>query len=153
MALRGYIPKHGKALWTKTPSGAAQLRREAFRKAAKEVRVEKFRKRIASATPQTTARRRQYNARVADWIQEVENKWCRVWLAVSALTGRIEYKKATQCHHRRGRKLTRLGDLLMLESEWVPVSASGHDWIDKNRARARELGLLAPKGEYDTWPK
>ena len=99
------------------------------------------------------------------WLARPENKLCRVW-QVSA-EYRAEYygfhinegieieqvRTATQCHHRRGRRLTKRGDLLLLVSEWVPVSAGGHNWIERNMAKARELGLLAPVGEYDTWPK
>lgn len=92
---------------------------------------------------ETASRKRRYNARVKVWLTQPENRFCHVF----------PNHKATQCHHRRGRMLTKKGDLLFLESEWVPVSAAGHQFIDANRETARILGLLAPAGKFNTWPE
>jgi hypothetical protein len=117
------------------------------------------RKTISKATAKTAARRRAYLKALKRWQMLPENTYCRVWLLSDkfrrelAKSGKPSRRPfATQCHHRRGRVLTRHGDLLLLVSEWVPVSAAGHDWIDRNRSEARKLGLLAPHGEYNTWP-
>ncbi len=154
-----YIPKHGKAPWTTTPSGAAALRLAARRK--QRQRAPKVRRRIAAATPQMQARRRRYRERVKVWLTLPENRLCRVWLLSDAF--RDEHVKAngypggpllaSQCHHKFGRKLTKQGDLLLAGEYWIPVSMAGHVWLDANKDKARELGLLAPKSQYDTWPK
>lgn len=52
---------------------------------------------------------------------------------------------ATQCHHYRGRR----GVLLLDKRFWIPVSASGHLWIENNRKIAQSLGLLARAGEWE----
>jgi hypothetical protein len=55
---------------------------------------------------------------------------------------------ATQCHHSRGRR----GTLLLEKRYWIPVSAEGHSWIDRNPKQARELGLLCQPGQYNAPP-
>lgn len=120
----------------------------------------KVRRNIKRVTKQTASRRVKYNRRVKVWLTEPGNDQCTVFLASPAfrlylqnLNGALTTPRATQVHHVRGRRLTKQGDLLLEEKFWRPVSMTGHQWIDANRAKARELGLLAPFGEYNCWPK
>lgn len=106
-------------------------------------------RRIASATPQMQARRRKYLKLSRAWLAEPEQQFCMVSLIVPE----VPVQRASQCHHRRGRLLTKQGDLLLLESEWCQVSMAGHLWIENNKSLARELNLLAPVGEFNTWPE
>jgi hypothetical protein len=160
MSLYGYVKKNKPALWTKIypqqhsalhppcpPKKKANLSSKKFSQRSNSIQSRKPLKRIASATPQMAARRRRYNLRVKDWLQQIENKWCKAWEAFG------ESKLATQCHHKNGRKMTREGDLLLAEQFWIPVSASGHDWIHKNIEQARKLGLICEAGRYNSWPK
>lgn len=139
------------------PAARKQNRRKASLTAKSDLRrferglireSKKVRRNIKRVTKQTAGRRAKYNRRVKVWLTEPRNYWCRVWMLVRGV-----HIRATQCHHRAGRRLTKQGDLLMEEKFWCPVSMSGHQWIDAHRAEARELGLLAPFGEYNCWPK
>ena len=108
---------------------------------------------IRKIRPELASRKRRYNARVKVWLTEPGHRFCWVMIARLRAGEDVIQLPATQCHHRRGRILTKKGDLLFLEGEWTPVSAAGHAWNDTNRERARELGLLAPAGKYNTWPE
>lgn len=93
--------------------------------------------RIRASTPARAKERRNYNAEVKEWLK---GKDCAVAAALN--WGKT---KATQCHHKNGRR----GKLLLYKPFWVPVSAKGHFWIDSNPVRARELGLLCDLGGYN----
>jgi hypothetical protein len=54
---------------------------------------------------------------------------------------------STQIHHRWGR----IGRLLNYVPGWVAVSAEGHDDINRYPDRARGLGLLCQKGQYNSY--
>lgn len=113
---------------------------------AKPLAPKKVRKRIPCLTSEKAAQRRIYNARVKVWIV---GKPCAVYRVIPA----------TQCHHQRGK----LGDLLLDERFWIPVSAGGHARIDSNREWARHtfaflqdgraLMLLCAKGQFNTMPR
>ncbi|MDE2020476.1 MAG: hypothetical protein KGJ13_09095 [Patescibacteria group bacterium] len=125
--------------------------------------VQVMRRPIAHQTPDQRRRNRLYLRALRPWLAQPENRLCQVWKRSAAF--RFECREnyprycwpdlqlATQCHHKRGRRKTREGDLLLAQEWWTPVSAAGHDWIDRNRDEARRLGLLCEAGEYDTWPK
>jgi len=101
-------------------------------------------KRLRSVRSRATGRtgqERLYRERLADWLREPQNRWCRVYLL---LVGKRV--PATQCHHYQGRR----GMLLLYEPFWIPVSWEGHRWIDEHRERARFLGLLCPLGRYNS---
>jgi hypothetical protein len=66
-----------------------------------------------------------YNARVKVWIV---GKKCAVF----------PNKKATECHHVRGR----WGKRLFEEQYWLPVSRAGHDQINNNPDWARENSFI-----------
>jgi hypothetical protein len=55
-------------------------------------------------------------------------------------------KPATELHHGRGR----LGELLMNQEYWIPLCAPCHRWVHDNPAAARNLGLLAEMGQWNT---
>lgn len=66
------------------------------------------------------------------------------WCAVVPHDGR-QRNRATEIHHTRGRA----GTLLLDERYWLPVSASGHDFIHDNPKLARDLGYLCKPGEWN----
>lgn len=137
MSLRGYKKKYGPAPWTMAfPGDVAKLTPQ---KLAVLVRQPARRKFIRRESRQHARGRAEYNARVEEWLLLPANQWCRV----AQLLG-WKPRRATQCHHIRGR----LGPLLMCERFWCPVSADGHAWIDANRDEARRLGLLAQRGDW-----
>ena len=76
-----------------------------------------------------------YNAEAAAWLP---GRRCAVF----------PEKKATQCHHVRGR----LGPLLLDKRFWKAVSMEGHDFIHNNISKARKLGLLAMPGYWNVAP-
>ena len=128
MIARRTIPRP-KALWTQLP-GARLMPSPKGRQREKNgaagsrtfTRSKSFvqsRKPVRKIRPETASRKRRYNTRVKVWLTQPENRFCKVF----------PNHTATQCHHRRGRILTKKGDLLFLESEWLPVSAAGHGWI------------------------
>lgn len=172
MSLRGYkkkwerVPYEGprarmKAALAATAAVerlAAICKRETRKawKAGKKL-APKPRKKIRRERPELRRRRAEYRKLLPAWLALPENRTCRVW----ELSGAFRREKmmsghpmrATECHHVYGRKLTRRGDLL-LAFEWcAPVSREGHRWIEENPDAARELGLLAPVGKWNTWPE
>jgi hypothetical protein len=44
---------------------------------------------------------------------------------------------ATQVHHRKGR----VGSLFLDENFWLPVSATGHKWVEEHPEEAYKLGF------------
>lgn len=57
--------------------------------------------------------------------------------------------KSRDVHHVRGR----VGSLLLDERFWKAMCRQHHDWINRNPDAARELGLLAQPGEWNTTPR
>ncbi len=87
----------------------------------------------------STTRRRSLNAyakAARAWKAQPENRACRFPGC---------RRPATDIHHTRGR----IGSLLTDTRFWVPVCRSHHDWIGANPASARDLGLLAPLGQWN----
>ena len=52
-----------------------------------------------------------------------------------------------EVHHLRGKASE---PLRHDRRDWLLVSREGHGWIDRNRAKARELGFLCPVGKFGT---
>jgi len=73
------------------------------------------------------------------------NPWCE-WALRQAPPQHI---RSDQVHHYRGR----IHRLLLMEEFWIAVSAAGHDWINRNPDAARKLGLLCPKGQWNSIPR
>lgn len=120
-----------KALWTKLPR---------YRKRAQA----KPRKFIRARTPSRAKEERVYRKRVKLWLLLPWAKWC-----VACEPRGLSIQRATQCHHAFGRR----GNLLLLEKHWMPVCSRCHSWVHNNVQKARELGLLAPLGHFNTQPK
>ena len=119
----GYKPKHKKRSYL---GPAAE---------AKPKRTVAVRRQIRSRTPQRARDEAKYRARVKVWIV---GKKCVICQSPSVV-----------CHHKRGRR----GVLLLYEPLWVPVCNSCHDWIhDRKPGFARQLGLLAPIGQWNNPP-
>jgi len=93
-----------------------------------------------------SAKKRAYHARRDVWLTEPKNRWCEahehIW------PSQTKPEPATECHHVRGR----LSGLLMLEKFWMPICSSCHIWVHANIERARELGLIAAKGDWNRMP-
>lgn len=73
----------------------------------------------------------------------IENPWCAWGLRQNP----PEYIRSEQIHHKFGR----IGRLLNYQPGWLAVSAKGHDWINRNPAAARGLGLLCQLGQYNSY--
>lgn len=101
-------------------------------------------KRIARNTKKRAQQGRIYRARVKVWLELPENVICRVTVALGKMP-----LKSKEVHHKHGRR----GELLLCEKYWIPVSNCGHQWIHSNPQKARELGLLAPLGQWNQMPK
>lgn len=69
---------------------------------------------------------REYSKRRKAFLEA--NPWC----AVKAETA------ATEIHHVAGR----IGEQLLDERDWLPVSRDGHNWIHAHPKEAREAGFL-----------
>jgi len=80
----------------------------------------------------SASRRRQYRERAREWLI---GRACAVY----------PHLAATQVHHAKGR----MGNLLMDERYWIPVSAAGHRWVHAHPLEARELGLTLSRNAHD----
>ena len=90
----------------------------------KPVKKEKKPRRyIRVRSKKRAAQERKYRQRVKEWI---EGKRCAVFPEL----------RATQCHHQKGR----IGDLLLNEDFWLPVSGAGHVFIHQYPKVAYEKG-------------
>lgn len=104
-------------------------------------------RRIKRRTTKRAKDERTYNARVKVWLTLPENRICKA--CPQLLVENSEPAPAAQNHHRYGRKR----ELLMDERFWLPVCAPCHDHIHRSPALSRELGLLAPLGQWNQMPK
>lgn len=116
------------------------------------------RKRIRSSTPRRARELSRYRQRVKVWLTLPENKFCGAHIWVNGVpraslnpAGVVDFSKlpkapSTQCHHRRGR----MGKLLLMEEHWVPVCDDCHRWIHSHVEKARDIGLIAPLGLWNT---
>lgn len=107
--------------------------------------------------PSTVAKRKatreqndRYRNRVREWIKGKQCVGCLI-SAVHGETDEFPVRRATQCHHKHGRG--NRGELLMVERLWTPVCGACHVWIHANVEAARQLGLYAPRGEWNRLPK
>jgi len=57
--------------------------------------------------------------------------------------------RLNEVHHMRGRA----GSLLCDERFWIALSKQGHRWVHENPEKARNMGFLCAKGEWNTPPK
>lgn len=90
-----------------------------------EIAKEALKKGIAKRSPKRAKEEREYNKEVKIWLV---GKMCAVF----------PNRKATQCHHKRGR----IGKLLLDKRYWLPVSDEGHRKIENNPDWARENGFI-----------
>ncbi len=125
MALYGYKPKHGKALWFKIKHGNAA--------------PNKPRRRIRTHSKARAKREREYEKVKAVWLpQHPTCAACRLRHLTPRATDDV--------HHSRGRT----GPLLTMSEFFIPVCRSCHDWIKDNSTEARRLGLICEKGKCNT---
>jgi hypothetical protein len=103
------------------------------------------RKFVRSRTPKRAKEEREYNRQVKIWKQSPDNKYC---FACRPVFDRWPYS-ARDCHHWAGRQ----GDLLLYKPFWKPVCSQCHAFISNNIAKAIELGLRAPKHQWNQMPK
>lgn len=61
----------------------------------------------------------------------------------------VSGQPATMNHHVRGR----LGTLLFDKRFWCATTFKDHRWIEDNKEKARELGFLCQRGEWNVAPK
>lgn len=79
---------------------------------------------IAKVSPKKKAVMALYAAKKKVWIK---GKMCAVF----------PEKKAVDIHHKRGR----IGELLLDENHWLPVSRKGHIKIEQNPLWAKQMGF------------
>lgn len=70
---------------------------------------------------------REYASRRKKFLARPENQRCRVFPEL----------RATEVHHMKGR----VGDLLLDEHYWLPVSREGHENIELNPEWAKQMGF------------
>lgn len=99
---------------------------------------------IRRNTPEREAENRRYNEAVKIWLRQPENRHCVVALILG-----WGIRSATQCHHQRGR----IGDLLLDQRFWLPVSAAGHQWIGMYPRQSKGLGLIAVPWNHQPGPE
>lgn len=145
MSLRGYKKKWGPALHMLAfpPKPIAIESRTLNRKP---------RTRIRAVSKSKAADKRKYRERVKVWLTEPANVVCKACrpIMLAMIMHECGSELATQCHHKHGRGWN--GELLLYEPLWIPVCCDCHDWIHRNKTRAREINLLAPKGQWNEKP-
>ena len=139
------------ALWTRTRKGKAQLARAAKAKAAKRekkavARRTAPRKRIAARSDRMRKRNAEYRLIREQFLRE--HPWCEACSQIYGLTGKRGLHPANDVHHRQGRAASLLTDV----SKFLSVCRTAHIWIDANRDKARELGLLCKRGDWNKQP-
>ena len=160
MSLQNYIKKGKPANWVTAFPG--QVRKVSAKPVVK-ARQKPVRRRSTARIKADRA----YNKRVKVWLMEPGNGSCRACelrnpkqdvechfsVDGPAIRGEsVVVNFSNQCHHQFGRG--HHGELLMVEKFWIPVCSDCHDWIHhREPAKARELGLLAPLGQYNNPPK
>ncbi len=107
------------------------------------------RKPVRAQSRTRAAQMRKYRAARARFF--VQYPWCQCCSLIAPhsqglLDGiRIEPHPATEIHHTRGRT----GTLLLDERFWEGTCRWAHIWIGAHPAKARELGLLCAKGDWN----
>ena len=147
-----------KAIWTTLRAGKAQLAKAAKVKASKlaqkaAARRIAPRKRIAPMSGRMKARNEEYRKVRHAWmtLPDGTRRTCSACLKIQYPTNvrPMEFlHDATEPHHSRGK----LGKLLCDTRFWIPVCRTAHTWIDANREKARELGLLCKRGDWNKQP-
>ena len=103
---------------------------------------------VASRKAAEVDLKNKYRARVKVFLKMPENQfcWCCFWRGVSKV------RRATNVHHSHGRGYHL--ELLLIEYLWIPCCSKCHpEWIHNNIDAARDLGLYAPRGEWNRIPK
>lgn len=136
-----------KALWTTLRAGKAQLAKAAKVKATKLAQKAVARriapmKRIAPMSERMKSRNAEYR-KVRDAFLK-EYPFCGACGFIQNLNRRGAHY-ATEVHHLNGRA----GKLITDTDKFLSVCRPAHIWIDANREKARELGLLCKRGEWN----
>jgi hypothetical protein len=100
----------------------------------------KYHGKIKSLSTKRASETRTYSRLKRAWMSRSENQICHV-----AGCG----KKATDLHHSRGR----IGRLLNAEEFWMALCRTHHNFVHSNPSQAREMGLLPPIGQWNTFPR
>ena len=109
------------------PSSAAMKSRKPVNRVSKE---QSRRKRLYAVIAKTF----KLEHPLCECCQVINPAWKRQW--------------STDVHHTHGK----IGDLLFYVPWFKAACRDCHQWIDANRAEARELGLLCPRGEWNVQP-
>ena len=70
--------------------------------------------------------------------------WCEACVAIRNVHA-SSARETEDVHHKRGK----VGLLLFDVRHFIPVCRTCHDWIGDNPEKARELGLLCEKGQWN----
>lgn len=137
MSLYGYKKKYRPALWTQSVWSRSSTEFAGEPKDGRRPPTE--RSRLAAA-----AKRKYADARA---LYLKDHPLCAACLLVYPGGPAAP---SEQVHHKHGRGYR--DSLLNYEPLWVPVCAGCHDWIHRNIAAARALGLYAPEGQWNRKP-
>ena len=112
-----------------------------------------------SRTPKPSPRKedqKEYRIKAKEFVRAAIESGgrCPVVAAVPELRDGRKYgwpisDKLNEVHHLRGRA----GSLLCDERFWIALSKQGHRWVHENPEKARNMGFLCAKGEWNTPPK
>jgi hypothetical protein len=108
-----------------------ELRTDAKWLRQQAARAEKAKSRRPVAMPRRSKKRlkqeSQYSVDRKEFLARPENRMCRVF----------PWKEATEIHHMKGK----IGELLLDQRWWLPVSRPGHEKIENSPIWAKENGF------------
>lgn len=86
-------------------------------------------------------------------MQEQRKEYARKAAAFKARVFRCEFpgcnRIGTEVHHVHGR----LKELLLLSDLWKLLCHDHHTWVHANPKKSREMGFLAPLGQWNSIPR
>lgn len=148
MALNTRAAPRKKALWVQirdarsaeSSEGKERTLSPASGRGASNGSAKPFRSRVRPISRTLAKLRSQYRRDLGPWLTSPENRWCLVSLALG-----WKKRRATQCHHFRGR----VNALLLDKRFWLPVSMAGHQWIQDHPKAAQACGLVSGPREWN----
>lgn len=110
------------------------------------------RSRIAPVSNKRAAENRDYSVARREYL--AEHPYCELCVPIKAYPHdpplfEIRPQLANQIHHYRGR----VGRLLTDKRFFRAACQDCHEWVGKNGAQARRIGVLAPIPEFNVYPE
>ena len=129
-------PKRGPALWT-------QIKSPGFQAQAAQIHPERSATGGIKAISGGKAVRDAVYKGIAE-LFKAQFPWCQTCAAIRGVSAQ-KARPTEDVHHSRGK----VGLLLFHTKFFVPVCRPCHNWIGDNIEKARELGMICAKGEWN----